>query len=312
MADHLPSSSTSHTIAIITTEPKPPTTIYDRTKDSSDPAELAHLTSPAANPELNQREISANMEPVSVDQSPPRELNGHLNPTKRKRYVVIFIISALISLLGLALILVWIFKLRPKPGVSFDSAPQLTNLHPILMYTFMATLNMYSVLIYRTHFDQPKGFLKILHAIIMGVCLVAGILGVLAIFKAHQMANMADWYSLHSWIGTLTLSLYSIQFIAGFVAFLKPGLSIRARLDLMPWHRFMGVALMILSAVAVVTGIAEFAIFAGDDYNKFKPITFVANFAGMSVVLSALGMGYLLTEPIYRRPQIGEELSLKR
>lgn len=298
--------------------------------DSAEPAELARLTS-TSSPESDTiamlEEVSDTNEEFDRNRSPntnttattatTRTLtnninNGHLDPTKRTRYLIIFVISTLISLLGLALIFVWIFKIRPKPGIGFSNAAQLTNLHPILMYTFMATLNMYSVLIYRTHYDKPKGILKIMHAIIMATCIVTGILGVLAIFKAHSMANMADWYSLHSWIGTLTLSLFLLQFIAGFVAFLKPGLSPRTRAQLMPWHRFSGVVIMILSALAVVTGIAEFAIFAGDDYNKFKPITFVANFAGICVVLSAMGLGYLLTEPAYLRPLRADEMQPTR
>lgn len=283
----------------------------------TDPSELTRLTNSSRNGESDRSAIMERSSEIGQDGNREGNIrrpsnNGHLDPVRRARYLIIFVISSLISLLGLALILVWIFKIRPKPGIGFSNAAQLTNLHPILMYTFMATLNMYSVLIYRTHYDRPKGLLKLLHAIIMGSCLVAGSLGVLAVFKAHSLVNGADWYSLHSWIGTLTLSLFLFQFMAGFVAFLRPGVAPEARAQLMPWHRFSGVVIMVLSAVAVVTGIAEFAIFAGDDYNKFKPITFVANLAGICVVLSAIGLGYLLTEPTYLRPTRADEQQAKR
>lgn len=238
--------------------------------------------------------------------------NGHIDERKRMRYLIIFTISMFISLTGLGLILVWIFKLRPKPGLGFSDSDQLTNIHPILMYTFMGSLNMYSVLVFRTHYDKPKGFLKYLHAGIMGSALLSGILGVVCIFIAHQMANGSDWYSLHSWIGTFTLSLFLCQFLVGFWAFLKPGLALSNRIAIMPWHRFNGAILLVLASLSVITGIAEFALFAGSDYKKFGPITFVANSAGMCVVLSALGLGYLLTEPSYKRPHLSEELPLKR
>lgn len=227
------------------------------------------------------------------------------NNKHRTRYLIIFTISMLISLTGLVLILVWIFRLRPQRGVSFKTSAQLMNLHPILMYPFMSSLNMYSVLVYRTHYcdDRPRGYLKILHSIIMAACLISGILGVMCIYYAHAMRNGSDWYSLHSWIGTFTLSLFGCQFLAGFVVFLKPGLGSSQRRKLMPWHRFLGIALLVLASVSVVTGIGEWAIFTGgDDYKRFKPITFVANFAGVCVVLSTLGLGYLLTEPAFKRP----------
>lgn len=52
---------------------------------------------------------------------------------------------------------------------------------------------------------------KITH---MGLHLVAicmGIAGINAAFKFHDLVNLEDMFSLHSWIGIVTFSLYGLQ-----------------------------------------------------------------------------------------------------
>lgn len=244
----------------------------------------------------------------------PAEPNGHEDPRQRWIYCILFAFSLLSALAGLGLLLTWVFKYRTVTGLGIDSAGKLANLHPIMMFTFMVSLNMYAVLIYRTHYSSPKQRLKWTHAILAGVNIVMSLLGVFAMIKAHWIQDQPNFYTLHSWIGLLTNALYLAQFASGFVAFLKPGLAQSARAAMMPWHRLAGAFILVLAGLAAVTGITELVIFQdkNDTYSKKTAITYVANFAGISVILMTSISIYLLTAPRYRRPQMGEEEPLKR
>lgn len=217
------------------------------------------------------------------------------------------------ALAGLSLLFVWMYKHKKVPGIGLSDPDQLANLHPIMMYLFMVSLNMYAVLVYRTHFRRPKEQLKWGHAIISGVNIVMSLLGVIAMYISHNIKGQANFYSLHSWIGVTTNGFYLSQFALGFVAFLRPGMAQHIRATVMPWHRFMGATILVLAALAAITGMAELVIFQGmADYTTFKPITFIANLAGMSVVLMTGLAIYLLTAPQYLRPRLPEEEPLKR
>lgn len=279
----------------------------DNNKASRDSSEEgAHITSGAGTDEpLSNNNNSSSGDDSSGDGR--RIINGHLDPKQRRYYLILFAFSVLNALVGLTLLLVWMLKYRAVPGFGFENAGQLANSHPIMMYTFMVSLNMYSVLIYRTHFDCEKTALKWTHAILSGTNIIMSLLGVAAMFKSHLMAGIPNFYSLHSWIGALTNAFYLSQFIFGFIAFLKPGLKQQQRTKLMPWHRLIGSMILVLAATAAITGISELVIFQDKDgvYSKFAPITFIANFAGLATIIMTTISIYLLTAPQYLRPTGG-------
>ena len=274
-----------------------------------DPPEAAALTG-----EPPQESSGAANDAQRTSQQVGNHQNGHTDPTQRKVYLILFGFSALNAAIGLILIIVWMFNYRPETGIGLTSKGQLANLHPILMYSFMVSLNMYAVLVYRTHFNQEKSQLKWTHAILSGTNIVMSLLGVAAMYKAHLIGNQANFYSLHSWIGALTNGLYLSQFIFGFVAFLKPGLALHKRVALMPWHRLFGTMILVLASTAAITGISELVIFQDTNgvYQHFSDITFIANFAGICTLLMTAISVYLLTASHYMRPARPEELPPKR
>lgn len=263
---------------------------------------------------MSDESIRGHQASASISALPSSSLeSGHHDPRQRRIYLAVLSFSLISALTGLILVLVWMLHFK-SGGLSVSSADGLGNLHPVLMFTFMVSLNMYTVLIYRTHFGQAKERLKWTHAILSGANMVMSLLGVFAMYKSHLMTGRANFYSLHSWIGMATNAIYVSQFVAGFVAFLKPGLAQHRRASLMPLHRFLGSAVLVLAGVAAITGIGELVIFMDRDgaYSKFAPLTFVANFAGISVVLMTLSAIYLLASPQYLRPRQAEEEPLKR
>lgn len=275
---------------------------------SNDSDETANIGLASDGDSSNTRTRIANLATEQLTQ------NGHHDPKQRRIYLSLLALAGLTGLAGLALLFIWMLNYRPVTGIGVSSAAELSNLHPIMMFTFMVSVNMYSVLVYRTHFSEPKDRLKWTHAILSGGNIVMSILGVLAMLKAHWMAGMPNFYSLHSWIGALTNGFYLTQFMFGFAAFMKPGLAQHRRAAMMPWHRLMGAMIVVLAALAAITGIVELVIFQDKqgDYGKFTSITFIANLAGISVILMTAIVIYLLTAPQYLRPRQTEEEPLKR
>lgn len=52
---------------------------------------------------------------------------------------------------------------------------------------------------------------KKVHLTAQLIALVLGIVGVCAAFKFHDKAGIRDMYSLHSWLGIGTISLFGLQ-----------------------------------------------------------------------------------------------------
>lgn len=66
------------------------------------------------------------------------------------------------------------------------------------------------MMVYKTvkagHFVQ-----KVVHMVLQLGAFVLGVVGICAVFKFHDMVNIEDNYSLHSWIGIATISLFALQ-----------------------------------------------------------------------------------------------------
>lgn len=52
---------------------------------------------------------------------------------------------------------------------------------------------------------------KLIHLILHAIALVLGAVGIYCAFKNHNETGIANLYSLHSWLGIGTISLYGIQ-----------------------------------------------------------------------------------------------------
>lgn len=52
---------------------------------------------------------------------------------------------------------------------------------------------------------------KLTHLILHATATVLGALGIYCAFKFHNDSGIANLYSLHSWLGMGTISLYAIQ-----------------------------------------------------------------------------------------------------
>ena len=66
-------------------------------------------------------------------------------------------------------------------------------------------------LVYRVLRKLPKMVVKLIHAAIMLSVVVCTVVGLLAVFTLHNDNNIANLYSLHSWMGLTTVILFGCQ-----------------------------------------------------------------------------------------------------
>lgn len=93
-----------------------------------------------------------------------------------------------------------------------------------------------AILAYRVFRDVKKIRVKILHASLLALSFIFASIGLKAVFDNHNYADppRENLYSLHSWLGILTVIFFGLQWIGGFISFLFPKLSEEIRRTYMP------------------------------------------------------------------------------
>jgi len=234
---------------------------------------------------------------------------------KTKMYNSIYSFTTAMGTGLVCLILFWVLHYRG--GFAWQSHPGIQfNWHPFLMGLGLVFLYSQAILIYRTGRNIPKMKLKVLHASIHLLAFIFSVIGLKAVFDSHNLADkpIPNLYTLHSWIGLITVIIFSVQFLTGFISFLYPGLSSSLRKALLPVHVIFGTTTFVMGLVSAMTGLTEKAIWTmGAQYQDFIPEAFVFNFIGMILVFYGLLVLYLVSDVTYKRSALPEdEMTLTR
>lgn len=70
---------------------------------------------------------------------------------------------------------------------------------------------MAAIMIYNVFPKLNHDTAKLTHLILHAIATVLGAFGIYCAFKFHNDSGIANLYSLHSWLGIGTISLYGIQ-----------------------------------------------------------------------------------------------------
>ncbi|KAH8296190.1 hypothetical protein KR054_002751 [Drosophila jambulina] len=228
-------------------------------------------------------------------------------------FKVLYVLTQLCGLTMIVLVGTWIGQ--HFGGLGGTANPKLEfNWHPLFMTIGFIYLYGNSILIYRGFRTTRKKTLKLTHA---GIHMAAFILTVIAlktVFDSHNLATppIPNMYSLHSWLGLSAVIVFSLQYVAGFVAFLAPGLRENYRIAMMPLHIYFGLFGFVLAIASALMGLTEKAIFAitNPPYSTLPPAGVLANVIGVLYVVFGALVVYLATEPSYKRKPIPEDTAL--
>ncbi|ENN83480.1 hypothetical protein YQE_00162, partial [Dendroctonus ponderosae] len=181
-------------------------------------------------------------------------------------YTLVVVLSSVLLLGSLGLTLFWVIQYRGGFAWREDPKRQF-NLHPVLMVAGFITFSGFSVLLYRICRCCRRIYVKLLHTVFHALAIPCVALGFLSVLDSHNLAQppIPNFYSLHSWIGLVTMGLFAIQFVVGFFSFLIllccEGATAGFRAALVPIHASFGLTTFVLAIAASVTGLTEKALF---------------------------------------------------
>lgn len=218
-------------------------------------------------------------------------------------YTLVVVLASILLLGSLGLTLFWVIQYQGGFAWREDPRKQF-NLHPVLMVAGFITFSGFSVLLYRICRCCRRIYVKLLHTVFHALTIPCVALGFLAVLDSHNLAQppIPNFYSLHSWIGLVTMGLFAIQFVVGFFSFLIllccEGATAGFRAALVPIHASFGLTTFMLAIAAAVSGLTEKALFAlGDTYSKWTEEGIVMNALGICLIALGILVSYAVRSP---------------
>ncbi|XP_063698192.1 fibrous sheath CABYR-binding protein-like [Culicoides brevitarsis] len=205
-------------------------------------------------------------------------------------YILVVVVSSLLLLAATVLTLFWAIYYRQ--GFDLTDADKKFNLHPVLMVGGYITLSGFSIILYRICRCCSHLMVKLIHALFHALAIPCIVIGFLVVWDYKNQTGAAHFYSLHSWLGLITMGLFALQFVLGFFSFLIllccDNATYKFRSVMVPIHAIFGIITFMLAIATALTGFLQKARFdLGSDYNLFAEEGIIVNTIG--VVLIGLG-----------------------
>ncbi|MCL4132649.1 UNVERIFIED_CONTAM: hypothetical protein GTU68_037524 [Idotea baltica] len=168
------------------------------------------------------------------------------------------------------------------------------------------------MLVYRLFGCCNKLGAKLLHTILYLMAVPCIVVSMIAVFDSHDLREnpIPNLYSLHSWIGLVTIGLFGLQvthtLVVGFFSFwmlllCEQGTS-SFRAAMVPIHSSFGLITFMLAIATCVTGLTEKAFFSLKNYSDLPDEAYYYNAMAMALTALAIIMGYVLHNPKYQAP----------
>ncbi|KAK4758803.1 hypothetical protein SAY87_020104 [Trapa incisa] len=158
-------------------------------------------------------------------------------------------------------------------------------LHPLLMVLGFIIISGEAILVHRW-LPGSRNLKKSVHLSLQGVALASGVFGMWTKFHRND-GVLANFYSLHSWMGLICISLFGAQWLMGFMSFWHRGEVRSTRMNVLPWHIFLGLYTYGLAVATAETGLLEKLTFLQTTRN-------VSRRSLESMVVNGLGLGLAL------------------
>ncbi|KAL6006905.1 hypothetical protein ACLOJK_032401 [Asimina triloba] len=136
------------------------------------------------------------------------------------------------------------------------------------------------------------------------MALAFGIFGIWTKFHGNE-GIVANFYSLHSWMGLICVSMFGIQWVMGFLNFWHRVEVRTVRVTVLPWHIFLGLYTYGLAVATAETGLLEKLTFLQTRRNvlKHSPESMVVNCLGLSLALLSGIVILAAISPKYQNPK---------
>lgn len=95
---------------------------------------------------------------------------------------------------------------------------------------------------------------KVVHFLLHTIAFGCSVTAVVLMFKFHNANGIPNMYSTHSVVGMAALVMFGTQWLLGLCSFLLPMTPQWMRFMAMPFHKFLGVGILVMTSVACVLG----------------------------------------------------------
>ncbi|KAG0522018.1 hypothetical protein BDA96_07G001000 [Sorghum bicolor] len=204
------------------------------------------------------------------------------------------LVAHVLAVAAIVLVLLWCIHFRGGLALRSQDKPLIFNVHPVLMVLGPIVLAGEAILSYRS-LPLARDARKKVHLALHAAGLAGGVLGVYAVFKFHVESGIPNLYSLHSWVGIATVTLYGLQWTAGFLTYFFPGASPTTRRRTLPWHAVFGLLIFVLAVGTAQLGFLEKLTFMQGQplrLPKYGAEALLINFTAVVVLL--LGVAVVL------------------
>ncbi|PHT99274.1 hypothetical protein BC332_31881 [Capsicum chinense] len=201
--------------------------------------------------------------------------------------MVVTLFAHLLFIAITILVLVWLLHFREGLAFSSSNKSKIFNIHPLLMVIGFVLMSGEAIMAYTTTPTSRKNH-KLFHMFLHLIALVAGIIGVIAVFKYHDESGIPHVYTFHSWIGLSTIILFGLQWILSFLTFLFPRARTSTRSRVAPWHALIGITIFFMAIVTAETGVVQKFIFLSLRRNQEG---LIVNFIGLLILLFGISVG---------------------
>ncbi|KAH7570827.1 hypothetical protein ACOSP7_019287 [Xanthoceras sorbifolium] len=203
------------------------------------------------------------------------------------------ILAHLLFIAVTTLVLVWL--LDKREGLAFESKnkSKIFNLHPLFMIIGFILIGGEAIMAYKT-IPATRRTQKAVHGVLHSIALVSGALGIFAVFKFQNEQGIADMYTLHSWLGIITISLYALQWLLAFFSYVFPGAEKGTRATYQSWHTLFGLVIFFLAICTAEMGLLQKFLKLGLFRNQEA---LIVNFTGLLIVLFGISVGLVVVLP---------------
>jgi len=177
------------------------------------------------------------------------------------------------------------------------SYPNVFNWHPIMMTAGMVICTTEGLLAFRAFpFD------KVINRRVRYIWHTAGIafmvVGLVAVFEYKNDRNSANLWSIHSWVGLMTISLFLAQYLLGVYLFFYEGADPDMREAYIPFFAWLDVVVYVSACFTAEMGIVQentklgctYNVTEMDSYNAADPAIYYQDLPAGCRISSGLGV----------------------
>lgn len=186
-----------------------------------------------------------------------------------------------ISIITIAGTIAWIYLLVQPPGIK---GSKLFNWHPIIMTTTILLPFRIGIL---SSSKREHGALMLLSFILFNIA-------ILIAYTSHQQLHYPNFYSLHSWLGMLTIIMMKCNLITGFIRVIWNFPTAEKLVS----HTQIGFVICIFAFLTAVLGFSQFQMFIVRDKSAWSFAAISANPLALGVVVVGFSSIYELLIPI--------------